>query len=127
VEAGAVAAGAGAGAAVAVPLRITIAASVSGNVKSGARMFVYARIPGQRGPPLAAKPLEVRFPQNVDLLSTDAMIAGTGFTAGQELEIEARVANDGGAISRSGDPFGTVRVKAGSNTRVAIEISQLKP
>jgi cytochrome c-type biogenesis protein CcmH len=113
--------------AVSVPVRITIASSVQGKANDGAPLFVVARIPGQRGAPLAAKRLDAKFPQEVDLLSTDAMVAGTGFTDGQELEIEARVANGGSAISRSGDPFGTARVKAGQKTRVAIEINQLKP
>jgi cytochrome c-type biogenesis protein CcmH len=114
-------------AAVAVPVRITIAASVQGKANAGAPLFLVARIPGQRGAPLAAKRLDARFPQEVDLLSTDAMVAGTGFKAGQELEIEARVSNGGSAISRSGDPFGIARVKAGEKTRIAIEINQLKP
>ncbi|MEO8314656.1 MAG: hypothetical protein ABI645_08470 [Pseudomonadota bacterium] len=112
---------------VSVPVRITIAASVLGNANAGAPLFVLARVPGQKGPPLAAKRLDAKFPQEVDLLSTDAMVAGTGFAADQELEIEARVANGGSAISRSGDPFGTVRVKAGAKARVAIDINQLKP
>jgi cytochrome c-type biogenesis protein CcmH len=113
--------------AVSVPVRITIASSVQGKANAGAPIFLLARVPGQRGAPLAAKRLDAKFPQEVDLLSTDAMVAGTGFAAGQELEVEARVANGGSAISRSGDPFGTVRVKAGEKTRVAIEINQLKP
>jgi cytochrome c-type biogenesis protein CcmH len=112
---------------VAVPLRVSIASSVQGKANEGAPLFVVARIPGQRGAPLAAKRLDAKFPQEVDLLSTDAMVAGTGFTEDQELEIEVRVANGGSAISRSGDPFGTARVKAGQKTRVAIEINQLKP
>jgi hypothetical protein len=49
------------------------------------------------------------------------------FTAGQELEVEARVANGGSAISRSGDPFGVVKIKAGASARAPIEINQLKP
>jgi cytochrome c-type biogenesis protein CcmH len=112
---------------VSVPLRITVAASVAGKANAGAPVFVSARVPGQKGPPVAAKRLVAEFPLEVDLLSSDAMIAGTGFAAGQELEIEARVANGGSAISRSGDPFGTVRVKAGGKTRVNIEINQVKP
>jgi cytochrome c-type biogenesis protein CcmH len=110
-----------------VPVRITLAKSVADKGTPGAPLFVLARIPGQRGPPLAAKRLDARFPQDVDLLSSDAMLSGTGFSAGQELEIEARVANGGSAISRSGDPFGTARVKAGQPQRIAIEINQLKP
>lgn len=113
--------------AVSVPLRVTLSPSVAAQAADGAPLFVVARIPGQRGAPLAAKRLDARFPQDVELLSTDAMLVGTGFTTGQELEIEARIANGGGAISRSGDPFGTVRVKAGGNTRTAVEINQLKP
>lgn len=114
-------------AAVTVPLRVTLSASVADKAAAGAPLFVLARIPGQRGPPLAAKRLDARFPQEVDLLNTDAMIAGTGFAAGQELEIEARIANGGGASSRSGDPFGVIRVTAGGKQRAAIEINQLKP
>lgn len=116
-----------AAAAVAVPLRITLSPEVAGKAAQGAPLFVVARIPGQRGAPLAAKRLEARFPQDVDLLSSDAMLAGSGFTAGQELEIEARIANGGGAISRSGDPFGVATVRAGGDSRVSIEIGQIKP
>ena len=129
-RAGAAVAGASSAAAapaVTVQLRVSMAGSVAGNAAAGAPLFVLARVPGQRGAPLAAKRLDARFPQDVELLSTDAMIAGSGFAAGQELEIEARVANGGSAISRSGDPFGTVRVKAGSGGRIAVEINQLKP
>ena len=110
-----------------VPLRITLAAGVAGRADAGAPLFILARVPGQRGPPLAARRLTATFPQDVELRSTDAMIAGSGFTAGQELEIEARVANGGSAISRSGDPFGTALIRAGSKERITIDINQVKP
>jgi len=113
--------------AITVPLRITLSPAVAAKATAGAPLFVLARIPGQRGPPLAARRLEAKFPQDVDLLSTDAMLAGTGFAAGQELEIEARIANGGSAISRSGDPFGSVVIKAGGKSRTVIEIGGLKP
>lgn len=110
-----------------VALRITLAAAVADKAAAGAPLFVLARIPGQRGPPLAALRLEARFPQDIELKDTDAVMGGGGFTAGQELEIEARVANGGSAISRTGDPFGTAKVRVGATDRVAIEINQLKP
>jgi len=125
--AGSAPAPAAAAATVSVPLRITLSKSVSAQAGAGAPLFVLARIPGQRGPPLAAKRLEAKFPQDVELLNTDAMISGTGFAMGQEIEIEARIANGGSAISRSGDPYGTARVKAGARERTSIEINQLKP
>lgn len=112
---------------VTVPLHVTLAAGVAGKAAKGAPLFVLARIPGQRGPPLAVRRLAATFPQDVDLRSSDAMVAGTGFTAGQEIEIEARIANGGSAISASGDPFGTLRIKAGAGARTGIEINQLKP
>jgi cytochrome c-type biogenesis protein CcmH len=110
-----------------IPLRITMAPAVAGKAVAGAPLFVAARIPGQRIP-VATKRLEAKFPQEIDLLSTDGM-AGTAsaFTAGQELEIQAHVSSSGDAISRTGDPFGTVRVKAGSGERAVIEINQLRP
>ncbi len=110
-----------------VPLRISLASSVAGRAAPGAPLFVLARIPGQRGPPLAALRLEAKFPQELTLKNTDAMMGGSGFSAGQELEIEARVANGGSAISQSGDPFGTLKVRAGASQRAVIEINQLKP
>jgi cytochrome c-type biogenesis protein CcmH len=116
-----------AAAVVSVPLRVVLDGKVAASAEPGAPLFVLARIPGQRGPPLAAKRLEARFPQELELLNSDAMIAGSGFTAGQEIELEARVANGGSAISRTGDPFGVVTVKAGSGVRVTIEINQVKP
>jgi cytochrome c-type biogenesis protein CcmH len=112
---------------VTVSLHVTLAPAVAAKGNAGAPLFVLARIPGQRGPPLAAKRLDAKFPQDVELLSTDAMIAGSGFTAGQEIEVEARIANGGSAISRSGDPFGVARIKAGAGGRTSIEINQLKP
>jgi hypothetical protein len=112
--------------AVSVPLRITLAPAVAGNAEDAAPLFVSARLPGQRMP-LAAKRLEARFPQDVELLSTDAVMGGSGFAAGQEIEVEARIANGGSANSRSGDPFGMVTLKAGSGERITIQINQLKP
>jgi cytochrome c-type biogenesis protein CcmH len=113
---------------VAVPLHITLSAAVAARAVQGAPLFISARLPGQRGPPLAAKRMgSTTFPLNVDLLSTDAVMGGSGFAAGQELEIEARIANGGDATSRAGDPFGVIRVMAGGEQPASIEIGQLKP
>jgi len=113
---------------VTAPVHVTRSASVAAMaLPAGARLFVMARIPGQAGPPLAVQLLEARFPQDVDLHNTDALMGGAGFKAGQEIEIEARISLDGGANSKPGDPFGMVRLKAGAGTRTTLEIGQLKP
>jgi cytochrome c-type biogenesis protein CcmH len=111
---------------VAIPLRITLSSKVAGQAVAGAPLFVVARIPGQRQP-VAAKRLEAKLPLDVELLSTDAMVGGSAFAAGQDVELEARIANSGGAISRTGDPFGVITLKAGTGKRAVIEINQLRP
>ena len=113
---------------VTVPLHVTLSGKLAGKaIPPGARLFVTARIPGQAGPPVAVQLLEPRFPQDVDLRNTDALMGGNGFQAGQLIEIKAHVALKGGAVSQSGDPFGTVQLKAGSSARTTLEISQLTP
>jgi cytochrome c-type biogenesis protein CcmH len=116
-----------AGAAVPVRLQVTLAPSVAGRSTDGAPLFVLARKPGQKGPPIAAKRLDARFPQQVVLLSSDAMLGGSGFAAGDELEITARISNGGSALPKSGDPFGTIRVKAGAAAPAALVIDQVTP
>ena len=110
-----------------VPLRITLDPKVAAQVQAGAALFVLARAPGQRGPPLAAKRLQASFPQDVALLASDAMLAGTGFAVGQQIEVVARVANGGGAIARSGDPVGSVRVTVGQGGTIALRIDSITP
>lgn len=90
-------------------LRVTLDPSVAGKATPGAPLFVSVRIAGQGGPPLAARRLDAKFPQDVDLSTGDAMIAGRTFTVGQDVEITARIANGGSAAARSGDPVGTLR------------------
>ena len=112
---------------VTVRLSVTLSPAVAAKAAAGAPLFVLARTPGQRGPPLAARRLDAHFPQDVELRSTDAMLSGAGFAAGQELEITARISNGGSAMSTAGDPFGSIRVKAGGAGVSKIVIDQLTP
>jgi cytochrome c-type biogenesis protein CcmH len=116
-----------ANAAVVVPVRIEVAPAIAAQVKAGAPLFLVARQPGVRGPPLAAKRLEARFPLEAELSATDAMMGGAGFKAGDRLEVTARVANQGGALARSGDPYGTVQVTVGQGGRIAVRIDSVTP
>jgi cytochrome c-type biogenesis protein CcmH len=121
-------AGSAAAAVVSVPLKITLNARVANQAAADAPLFIVARVPGQRGAPLAALRLQARFPQEIDLKDSDAVMGGSGFAPGQELEIEARVANGGNAISSSGDPFGTLVLRVGADKgRLTLDINQLKP
>ncbi len=111
-----------------IRLRVTLDPAVAARATPGAPLFVSVREAGQGGPPLAAKRLEARFPQDVELASGDAMIAGRTFAPGQELEITARIANGGSAGARTGDPVGTARYKVEANGKpIELTISALTP
>ena len=53
-------------------------------------LFVFVRAPGG-GPPLAVKRLNATLPQDVDLSSSDAMVAGRSVEAGQNVSVVARI------------------------------------
>ena len=110
-------------------------AAVRVNVSLGARLaagppaplFVFVRKPGEGGPPLAAKRLEGHFPQSVTLTPADAMIPGRTFSAGQEVQVIARLARSGSAVGAKGDPFGQITYRVGKDAVVNIVIDQLTP
>jgi cytochrome c-type biogenesis protein CcmH len=60
------------GVAARIAVRIEIDPAVAAQVIDGSPLFLSARKPGVRGPPLAAKRLEARFPQDTSLVATDA-------------------------------------------------------
>jgi cytochrome c-type biogenesis protein CcmH len=109
-------------------LHVTLDPAVAARATAGAPLFVSVRLAGQGGPPLAARRLVARFPQDVDLGAADSMIAGRGLTVGQEVEITARIANGGSAAPLAGDPVGSLRLTVGSkDERLTLAISRLTP
>ncbi|MDE0245982.1 MAG: hypothetical protein OXM59_11645 [Gammaproteobacteria bacterium] len=70
----------------------------------GAVLFIVARIPGQAGPPLAAKRVDgARFPLDVRLSDADAMLPGAKISDQPELAITARLSASGQTTSGPGD------------------------
>ncbi len=90
-------------------------------------LFVLVRRPGQPGPPLAAKKLAAVFPQQVELTSADAMLPGSEITAGETVEVVARLAAGGTPTPAAGDPFGIIQYKVGQDARREIVIDQISP
>src|SRR2546421_8710030 len=74
-----------------VRVNVTLAPSLAAAV-GASPLFVFVRDPAHPGPPLAVKRLESRFPQVVSLAASDAMIPGRAFTAGQSVQVVARIA-----------------------------------
>ena len=70
----------------------------------GAVLFIVARIPGQPGPPLAAKRVDrASFPLDVGLSDADAMLPGAKISDQPELAITARLSASGQTTRGAGD------------------------
>jgi len=110
-----------------VAVHVTLAPALAGKVPAGAQLFVAARDPQAPGPPFAAKRLPATFPIDVELSAADAMMPSRRISAGQQLEIVARVALGGTPTATSGDPFGQVSYHVGKDGRLNIVIDRLAP
>jgi cytochrome c-type biogenesis protein CcmH len=110
-----------------VAVHVTLAPALASKVPAGAQLFVAARDPQAPGPPFAAKRLPATFPIDVELSAADAMMPSRRISAGQQLEIVARVALGGTPTATSGDPFGQVSYHVGKDGRLNIVIDRLAP
>jgi cytochrome c-type biogenesis protein CcmH len=90
-------------------------------------LFVFVRHAGEGGPPLAARRLAGHFPQSVTLTPADAMIPGRTFSAGQEVQVVARIARSGSPVGVKGDPFGQIAYRVGQDGVLNLVIDQLTP
>lgn len=109
-----------------VRVNVSLSPSIA-SVSAGAPLFVFVRDPQAAGPPLAVKRLESHFPQTVALTPADSMIPGRLFSAGQNVQVVARIARTGSPVGASGDPFGEVRYQVGKDGLVGLVIDRLTP
>jgi cytochrome c-type biogenesis protein CcmH len=109
-----------------VRVQVSVAPALAADVGS-AQLFVFVRAPGQGGPPLAVKRLASSFPQTVALSATDSMIPGHGISAGQSVQVVARIARSGNPVGASGDPYGEVTYRVGTDGLVNLVIDRLTP
>jgi cytochrome c-type biogenesis protein CcmH len=116
-----------AGDAAKIAVHVTLAPALAGKVTGDAALFVAARDPKSPGPPFAVKRLPARFPVDVELTPADAMLETRRITAGQKLDVVARVALGGTPTASSGDPFGQVSYHVGTDGRLNIVIDRLAP
>lgn len=110
-----------------VAVHVSLAPSLASKVPAGAMLFVAARDPKSPGPPFAVKRLPATFPVDVELSGADAMLETRRITAGQQLEVIARVALGGTPTATSGDPFGQVGYHVGKDGKLNIVIDRLAP
>jgi cytochrome c-type biogenesis protein CcmH len=116
-----------ANAAPAVRVKVTLSAKLTADIPANTPLFVLVRDPRQAGPPLAVKRLTSRFPQTVELTTRDSMLPGHTYTAGQLVEVVARVSRSGSPIGATGDPFGLAAHRVGEGGVVDIVIDHVTP
>lgn len=111
----------------AIRIRVALSPKLGYEQTEGVPLYVFVRDPKQPGPPLAVKRLETRFPQAVELSAADAMIAGRTISAGEDVQVVARIARSGSPIGKRGDPFGETAYHVGSDRVVDVVIDRLTP
>jgi cytochrome c-type biogenesis protein CcmH len=95
-------------------VNITVAPNLRPLVKSDTPLFVFARQPGQGGPPLAVKRLTAAaLGSKIQLTAADSMMAGRNLSAGQSVVITARVSFQGQPLPVAGDLYGEVAYEVG--------------
>jgi cytochrome c-type biogenesis protein CcmH len=113
-------------AATAIHLHVTLKPTLADTVPAQAWLFVFVRAPGG-GPPLAVKRLSASLPQDVDLSSADAMVAGRSVEAGQNVSVVARISASGSPLPQSGDLYGEIQTIAGKGGAQALQIDKRNP
>ncbi len=112
----------------AVALEISLESALTGQVKEGAVMFVFARQPGVAGPPLAVVRRPVgSWPLSLSISDADSMVPGRSMGGLAEIAITARIANDGEALPASGDLYGEATWRPGAPAPLAIRIDRALP
>lgn len=110
-----------------VRVNVSVSEKLRGQVPSSAPLFVFVRDPGRPGPPLAVKRLSSQLPQTVELTAADSMVPGVQFSAGQQVQVVARISRSGSPTAQKGDLFGEVRYQVGRDGLTRIVIDQITP
>jgi cytochrome c-type biogenesis protein CcmH len=111
-----------------IRVAVSVDPSVAGKLKPGALIFVSARQPGIPGPPLAAVRLTTdELPTTVVLSDANSMIEGRNLSSVDDVQVVARVAFGGTAMTAPGDLLGDAIHKKGSAEDLAVVISRVQP
>jgi len=115
----------GAGGAARVEVEVSASAAMQQRIERGGVLFVFVRVPGQPGPPLAVKRVSVDLPVTLELTPRDSMVPGLEIKAGQAVEVSAKWSKDGVATPRAGDPIGSIAYQVGRDGLKRLVIDEL--
>ncbi len=95
-------------------INLSIAPALKSRLTDTAQLFVFAREPGGRGPPLAAKRLaSSAIGTQIHMSSADSMVPGRTLVPGQRVSIVARVSFSGQPLQAAGDLYGELTYEVG--------------
>jgi len=111
-----------------IRISISVDPKIAAKLQPGTPLFVAARQPGIPGPPLAAVRMSSdQLPTTVVLSDANSMLEGRNLSSVDDVELIARVAFGGTAVTATGDLIGKVGQKKGGPADVAIVIDQVAP
>jgi cytochrome c-type biogenesis protein CcmH len=109
-------------------IAVSVDPALAAKLKPGSIVFVSAREVGIPGPPLAAVRLSTdELPTTVVLSDANAMVEGRDLSSVDEVQIVARVAFGGTAVTASGDLVGEGRHRKGAPADLAVVINRVSP
>lgn len=111
-----------------IRVALSLDPALSAKLKPGTPLFVSARQPGIPGPPLAAiRITSDELPTTVVLSDANSMIEGRNLSSVDDVQVVARVAFGGTAVTTSGDLIGEAMHKKGAAPEVGIVINRVSP
>jgi cytochrome c-type biogenesis protein CcmH len=109
-----------------VTVNIRIAPALKSRLKPEAPLFVFAREPDAKGPPLAAKRLtSAAIGTQVHLSAADSMMPGRVLVSGQRVSITARVSFSGRPTPATGDLYGELAYDVGHDGALDLVIDRV--
>ena len=109
-----------------VTVNIHIAPALKSRLKPETPLFVFAREPDSRGPPLAAKRLTSEaIGTQVQLSAADSMMPGRVLVAGRRVSITARVSFSGAPTPAAGDLYGELSYNVGHDGALDLVIDRV--
>src|ERR1700722_3252535 len=108
-----------------VTVKFSIAPALKSRLVSEAPLFVFAREPGSKGPPLAAKRLtSSAIGTQVHLSAADSMLPGRVLEKGQQVSVTARVSFSGKPVPSAGDLYGELSYDVGRDGARDLDIDR---
>ena len=111
-----------------IRIAVTVDPTLTGKLQPGTTVFVSAREAGIPGPPMAAVRITAdELPTTVVLSDANTMIEGRDLSSVDEVQLVARVAFGGTAVTASGDLVGEALHKKGAPEDVKVVINRVSP